>query len=139
MKLTSNWVSGFVDGGGCFHVRHFRISQIQPEFTIVQKTSNVKVLYGLKSFFGCGTVRRSKLNLWVYRVRKRSELLDKIIPFFDKYSLKTHKKVDFIRFRWIIIQLDRGNHLTPEGLKYILRVISLMNTNKLNWKSNTFR
>ena len=130
MKLTSQWIAGFVDGEGCFHVGYYKSGQIQPEFTVVQHTRSIKVLYALKSFFGCGSVRQQKPNLWYYRVRRRSDLLDTIIPFFEKNELKTHKKVDFIRFRWITIQCSRNNHLNDEGLKWILRIRNLMNRNR---------
>ena len=125
MKLTSQWVVGFVESGGCFHVGFTK--QIKPEFAVIEHTCNIKVLYALKSFFGCGIVRRKNADLYVYRVRNQSHLREKIIPFFEKNQLKTFKKVDFIRFRWILIQLERGNHLTDEGLKWILRVKDLMN------------
>jgi len=131
MKLTSQWIAGFVDGEGCFHIGYYKTGQIQPEFVVVQHTRSVKVLYGLKSFFGCGSVRRQKPNLWAYRVRNRAHILDKIIPFFEKNHLKTIKKVDFMRFRWITIQLSRGKHLTDEGLKWILRVRNLMNRGRI--------
>ena len=84
-------------------------------------------MYALKSFFGCGSVRQKNANLWYYRVRRRSDLLDTIIPFFEKNELKTRKKVDFIRFRWITIQCSRNNHLNGEGLEWILRIRNLMN------------
>ena len=128
MKLTSQWIAGFVDGKGRFHIGYRPNGQIQPEFTVTQHTHSIKVLYAFKSFFGCGSVREKNSNLWYYRVRKHSDLLDKIIPFFEKNQLKTRNKVDFIRFRWITIQCSRNNHLNDEGLKWILRIRSLLNS-----------
>ena len=60
MKLTSQWVAGFVDGEGCFHIGYYKNGQIQPEFVVVQHTRSIKVLYAMKSFFGCGSIRRQK-------------------------------------------------------------------------------
>ena len=63
MKLDTQWVTGFVDGEGCFYVginAHSEMTagfQVLPEFTVVQHKRDVQVLHALKAFFGCGVVR----------------------------------------------------------------------------------
>jgi hypothetical protein len=50
MKLETQWIVGFVDGEGCFHVgiaRHEDMRtgyQILPEFTVVQHERDVQIL-----------------------------------------------------------------------------------------------
>src|SRR5437667_421694 len=63
MKLDPGWVTGFVDGEGCFHVginAHADMAagyQVLPEFTVVQQAREAQLLHALKAFFGCGVVR----------------------------------------------------------------------------------
>ncbi len=132
MKLTPDWVVGFVDGEGCFHVSiqaHPETQggyQVLPEFVVVQHERDVQLLYALKAFFGCGVVRRNHGDRMAYRVRRREHLRDRIIPFFEKHPLKSKKRVDFIRFRRVVMLMDRGAHLEPEGLERIRSLVARM-------------
>ena len=63
MTLDAKWITGFVDGEGCFFVginKHPDMStgyQVLPEFTVVQHERDVQLLHALKAFFDCGVVR----------------------------------------------------------------------------------
>ncbi len=133
MKLDAQWIVGFVDGEGCFHVgisQHREMAQgyqVLPEFTVVQHERDVQVLYALKAYFGCGVVRRNREDRMAYRVRKLEDLLGRIVPFFMKHPLKTRKRVDFLKFRKVLLLMERGEHLTPEGLERIRRIVATMN------------
>ena len=65
MQLEAQWITGFVDGEGCFHVGinpHSDMKcgyQVLPEFTVVQHERDVQLLHALKAYFGCGVVRRN--------------------------------------------------------------------------------
>ena len=101
MELSADWVVGFVDGEGCFHVsitRHPEMSvgfQVLPEFVVVQHERDKPVLYALKRFFRHGVVRRNHGDRWCFRVRVR-KALDQIADFFLRHPLKTSKNVDFL-------------------------------------------
>ena len=133
MKLDAQWISGFVDGEGCFHVGinpHKEMTvgfQVLPEFTVVQHKRDVKVLHALKSYFGCGVVRVNHGDRMAYRVRSTKHLLEHIVPFFIKYPLKTKKNVDFKKFRKILLKIEAGDHLTHEGVEEIRTIASEMN------------
>ena len=135
MELSPDWVVGFVDGEGCFHVsilRHPEMTtgyQVLPEFTVVQHERDLQILYALKRFFGCGVVRRNHGDRWAYRARKL-ECLERICEFFTKHPLKTKKNVDFVRFRRIVQKMKEGQHLTPDGLREIVEIALSMNTGK---------
>ena len=123
--ITTEWVVGFVDGEGCFHIGMFRHptltlgTQILPEFTVTQHRRNVHVLYALKSHFQCGVVRPQRDSVWIYRVRAHHHLRDIIVPYFERHVLRTRKRVDFLRFRRVVLWMSRGLHLTPQGLARI--------------------
>ena len=133
MKLDAGWVTGFVDGEGCFHIgiaRHPEMKagfQVLPEFTVVQHERDVKALYGLKSFFGCGIVRRNHGDRMAFRVRKLEHLRSIIVPFFMQHSLKTGKRQDFDKFRRVLLLMERGAHLKAEGLEEIRGIAKQMN------------
>ena len=92
MKLEAQWIVGFVDGEGCFHISINKNDtmtlgfQVLPEFTVVQHERDVKVLHALKAFFKCGVVRVNRKDntstRMAYRVRNVKHLLDIISPFF---------------------------------------------------------
>lgn len=133
MNLDANWVVGFVDGEGCFHVginphSDMRAGyQVLPEFTVVQHERDTPVLHGLKAFFGCGVVRTNHGDRMAYRVRSVDHLLQRIVPFFERHSLKTKKHVDFLKFRDVLLIMKNGQHLTTEGIERIRRIQAVMN------------
>lgn len=133
MKLDAQWISGFVDGEGCFHVGinpHKEMTakfQVLPEFTVVQHERDVQVLHALKAFFGCGVVRKNHGDRMAYRVRSKQHLLEHIVPFFVKHPLKTKKNVDFKKFRRILLMMDADVHLTCEGVEEIRKIRDQMN------------
>ncbi len=133
MKLDSQWITGFVDGEGCFYVgieKHPDMTtgyQVLPEFTVVQHERDIQVLYALKRHFGCGVVRRNHGDRMCYRVRGIQHLLERIVPFFVKHPLKTKKRIAFQKFRRILLMMEAGEHLTSDGLNRIGRIASEMN------------
>ena len=133
MKLDAQWITGFVDGEGCFHVGinpHPEMTagfQVLPEFTVVQHERDVQVLHALKAYFGCGVVRVNHGDRMAYRVRSMKHLLAHIVPFFVKHPLKSRKNVDFLKFRDVLLVMEAGNHLTAEGIERIRSIASQMN------------
>ncbi len=133
MDLSAEWITGFVDGEGCFHVgintRPDLESgyQVLPEFTVVQHERDAKVLYALKAHFGCGVVRTNHGRRLAYRVRGHQHLLERIIPFFEKHQLKTAKRRDFLKFRRVVRLMGAGAHLTPRGVERIRAIAEQMN------------
>ena len=134
MDLNAQWIVGFVDGEGCFHIginknQEMKLGvQVLPEFTVVQHEVDEQVLYALKDYFGCGVVRKNHGTRLCYRVRGHENLLHKIIPFFEKHQLKTRKRIDFAKFRKVVLLMQKGEHLTPEGLQKIRQIKTTMNS-----------
>lgn len=136
MNLDAQWVVGFTDGEGCFHVginknESMKLGvQILPEFTVVQHEVDEQVLYALKDYFQCGVVRKNHGSRLSYRVRGQKNLYTRIIPFFEKHKLKTRKRVDFEKFRKVILLMEKGEHLQAEGLEKIRQIKTSMNSTK---------
>ena len=133
MNLHAEWITGFVDGEGCFHVGISTQGdkeaglQVLPEFTVVQHERDVQILYALKDYFGCGVVRVNHDDRMAYRVRKLKNLTENIVPFFMKHPLKTKKNVDFRKFRSVLLKMEKGVHLTSEGVEEIRQIANQMN------------
>jgi hypothetical protein len=122
-----------VDGEGCFHVSinpHDDMKtgyQVLPEFTVVQHERDVQLLNAIKTFFGCGVVRINHGSRMAYRVRAQEHLLQIIVPFFVKNPLRTQKRIDFEKFRTVVLMMQKGDHLTDEGIEKIRAVAAQMN------------
>ena len=133
MQLDTQWIVGFVDGEGCFHVGinpHAEMTtgfQVLPEFTVVQHQRDLQILHALKAKFGCGVVRRNHGDRMAYRVRGQDHLLQIVLPFFMKHPLKTRKNVDFLKFRDCLLLMEKGEHLTRDGVENIRRIAEKMN------------
>lgn len=129
MELSPDWVVGFVDGAGTFHVSiHRRPSEatgyeVRLEFAIVRHRRDVQALYALKRFFGCGVVRPNHEDRYAYRVG-RLECLERICEFLLRHPLKTGKSIEMRKFRKILLLVKGGRHRTPEGLLEIVEIAS---------------
>jgi hypothetical protein len=134
MNLNAQWIVGFVDGEGCFHIginKNQKMSlgvQVLPEFTVVQHEVDEQVLHALKAYFGCGVVRKNHGTRLSYRVRGHDNLLHKIIPFFEKHQLKTRKRVDFAKFRKVVLLMEKKEHLNLDGVEKIREIQKTMNS-----------
>lgn len=129
--LDNAWLSGFSDSEGCFTIsvikRSESYSQVQVRYILSQKNEldlmtkiaalfDGKVTY-LKSYDGYNmTVNLSKLH--------------KVISYFNIYSLKTKKYIDYFNWLKVYKLVINKDHFNEDGLN---RVKDLMN--KINKKS----
>lgn len=133
MDLSPEWVVGFVDGEGCFHVsvnRHSEMKfgfQVLPEFVIVQHSSDRNLLFALKRFFSAGSVRSIHGDRDCLRIRKLDSLAS-VCDFFMKHPLKSRKNVDFRKFRQIVLMMLQKKHLSVEGMIEIIDIALEMNS-----------
>ena len=139
------WVIGFVDGEGCFSIgfvrqhdragrRGYRTGyQVSHEFAVTQGERSLSALEVLRDIFRVGQIvpnRRydnHREHLYRYVVRRREELLEVIVPFFQRYPLVTAKRHDFGQFVRCLELIVAGRHLTPEGLIEIAGITETMN------------
>ena len=106
--------------------------QVLAEFTVTQHQRDLPVLHALKAHFGCGVVRVNHGDRYCYRVRGFHHLLQIILPFFEKHKLLTKKRIDFEKFRTVILMMQQKQHLTPEGLEKIRSIQNTMNRKALS-------
>ena len=131
-RLGAEWIVGFVDGEGCFHVAFNRQPnmtvgwQVLPEFRVVQHQRDEQILVRMQQFFGCGTVTRNNGDRKELRVRGM-ENLGRVVDFFTSQPLQSKKQHDFERFAMILKAMRRGDHLEKTGLREIARIALEMN------------
>jgi hypothetical protein len=136
-RLSAEWVVGFVDGEGCFFVGVNRQPsmtigwQVLPEFRVVQHQRDVAILKRLHEFFGFGQITTNHGDRKELRVRGIQQLA-KIVKFFRKHPLRTVKRSSFECFAEVIAIMQRGDHLTKEGLEQIRKLASRMNRGAQN-------
>jgi len=131
------YIAGYVDGEGTFHVaiqRHPCTKagwQLLPEFHVSQNPERRQVLDLIQRRFGCGTIREnhrgSADTSLVYVVRRRSDLLTQVIPFFEAQPLLSSKQQEFVVFARIVRAMANKEHLTAEGFGALRDLALTMN------------
>jgi LAGLIDADG endonuclease len=153
-ERLNDYLSGYVDGEGSFHVAVQRNPsakfgwQLVPEFHVSQNPERASILELLRVQLGCGRVRpnagRGKRDKsLVFVVRKRDDLLMKVIPFFEHHPILSEKRLEFETFALIVRAMDRREHLTQEGFKRLLQLAVRMNGGgryrRIDWSSRILR
>jgi LAGLIDADG DNA endonuclease family protein len=142
------WIVGFVDGEGCFSIGFVRQAgggprigyktgwQVSHEFAVAQGARGVECLNELRKFFDVGQVipnrRRDnhREDMYRYVVRRRTDLLETIIPFFHRYPMLSSKQDDFEKFAACVQLISEGRHLRVDGLIEIAKITETMNRRK---------
>jgi hypothetical protein len=133
-KLNSHFVTGFIDAESCFRVSIYKNNKLKTGwgvrlfFEITLSRNDLALLNKIHLLFGVGQIRIRKSNKSVtYSVSSIKDLINVIIPFFDKYPLITQKKADFELFKQVLDLVNKKQHLTMEGLHKILSIRASIN------------
>lgn len=127
------FLSGFVEGEGSFNVSlrrkiDYKVNwQVVMSFNVSQKDPSVLKI--LKDQLGCGIIKvRKNDNLYSFDVTNPKDLIEKVIPFFQKYPvLSESKKRNFAIFCKIASLMEKGEHRNLSGLKSILELREKLN------------
>ena len=74
--------------------------------------------------YGAGNIHidNKKEDAYKFNVNKLDDIINIIIPHFDKYPLLTSKNLDYQDFKIVAYMMKDGLHLTEEGMKKILLI-----------------
>lgn len=118
VKANPAWISGFIDGEGCFTASLSLDSdwtwglQAQAEFNIVQKNIDKNLLEAIKIYFdNKGAVYSRPNDMSVYAVRKLIDLKQTIIPHFNQYPLISNKGKEFLTFNNFLEEFLSKKHI----------------------------
>ena len=130
--MNPGWITGFIDGEGCFHVtitENKELSQgweIQHRFTIVSHVKDKALLELIQKHFGVGKIYKHGPQSVQLRVSSKEDL-PLIFQHFDIFGLITQKGADFVLQKQIFKLIQAKEHLTEEGLCKIIAIKASMN------------
>ena len=128
-KLTPDYIVGLVDGEGYFSVSAYvdksqgwNSHNVKMVFGVDLNIIDGRLLYNLRDYFGCGSVRLKKdkrerfSDQLQFQIRDMKSLTEIIIPFFQKYQLKLPKKKrSFEKFMEIAKMKSAKEHIGEKG------------------------
>ena len=92
-------------------------------FSIAQHSRDLLLLENLIEYFAGGYIMSYKNRpLCEFIITKIDIILEKVIPFFDKYPVAGSKHLDFLNFKSAAHIIKNKEHLSEEGLKKILNL-----------------
>ena len=111
-----HWISGFVDGEGCFFVTLTNnLTSASLIFKITQHIRDADLLKELINYFNCGYYKYSTKNAGDFIVTKFNDINTIIISFFNKYPLLGSKLKDFFDCFFFFFFLRVPYGYSPEG------------------------
>lgn len=148
-KLHPQYVTGFSDAESTFSLKIVKRStnktgwHIKPIFRIELHHIDALILKNIHSFFGVGNFRiqssTGRNPVAIYSVESIKDLINVIIPHFDKYPLLTKKKADYEIFKNIVIMMSNKEHLTMEGVQKIVSMRASLNKGLTSLLSEEFK
>jgi len=130
-----SYISGFVDGEGCFCVsfqpsqRHRLRWEVRPSFSVSQNADRAQLLYVMKERWGCGSIRPDRSDRTLkYEVRNVSDLASVVLPHFERFPLMSSKQQDLELFGLVCAAMAASEHQTQDGFERIVKVAMRMNS-----------
>jgi len=98
------WLVGFTDGDGNFHISH-QGDKWGLSYKLTQSRYNLRVLHYVKKQLGVGSITKDDTKAQ-YFIRDRKIIESVIIPIFDKYPLLTTKYFDYVKLKKALVILN---------------------------------
>ena len=133
-EFLSAYISGYVDGEGCFTVSispRAKLAvgwEVRPSLSVSQNGDRAEVLQLIQAHFECGSIRPDRSDKTLkWETRRLEDLLGRVIPHFEQYPLLSGKRFDFECFVSICRSMADGEHRTTSGLTKIVELVAGMN------------
>ncbi len=140
--ISADYIVGLTDGEGCFYINVREPNKkylgskagVETHFYIKLREDDRKLLENVKNFLKCGAVyfqKEKRINhsqCYRYEINSQKDIHGVLIPFFDKNSLQSEKKKNYLIFRKIAMMVKNNLHHTKNGLKKIKQLKSHMNS-----------
>ena len=128
------YISGYVDGEGCFSVSFSKRDKFlvgwetKPSFSVSQNEDRAQTLFLIQKLLKCGFMRRDFSDKTLkYEVRSLEDLIKRVIPHFDKYPMASNKQKDFELFKQVCFLMQKELHKEKKGLQKIMNLAFQMN------------
>jgi hypothetical protein len=133
-EFLSAYISGYADGEGCFTVSIAPRAtllvgwEVRPSFSVSQNGDRAEVLQAIETYFGCGSIRPDRSDRTLkWETRRLEDLLERVIPHFERFPLLSGKRYDFDRFASVCQLMAVGAHRSRDGLSEIVELVRMMN------------
>ena len=127
------FLTGFVDGEGCFSVIVIRSNKLKtgwvvhPKFSISLHQKDKALLEQIQSYFcGAGSIIKQGPLSIQFQIQSVKDL-KVIIDHFERYPLITQKRADYELFKQVFEIISNKKHLTTEGLEKLVAIKASMN------------
>nr|QDG01222.1 LAGLIDADG endonuclease [Scytalidium sp.] len=128
------WLAGFSSGDSSFMIKTSKSEtelgqRVQLRFSIGLHIREQELVKSLTAYFNLGNDKLVYMNSnsVSFQVTNTKYILNTIIPFFDQYTIKGKKSLDYVEFRKVAFMVKNKEHLTEKGLNEILNIKSKMN------------
>ena len=131
-----NWLlAGLIEGEGslCVSIKEHKPSRfgylVDPEFFIYQHKIRRGLLELAGSVFETGRInpKHGNEDVLVFSIVSQRWIVQRVIPFFERYMAFSCKKRDFQLFREIVMAIENKQHRDPHGLVDIVEKAYQMN------------
>jgi len=125
-NISPWWVTSITDAEGNFSISVSH-DKIYAAFKVSQKSHSIDILYALKNFFNCGTVYidNKKYDAYKFVVGNHQDIVNKVIPHFNKYPLVSSKHLDYVDFVEAVALFDNKARVKNRDL--IISIKQAMN------------
>ena len=135
-KLAPWFITGLFDAESSFVVTLLKNSKyktgwnVQARVQIKMHEKDRALIQAIQYFLGgIGYVSKpNKASTVEFRVSTLKDLVNVILPHFDKYPLKTKKRTDYLLFKQIVKLMLNEEHRTLEGTQKIINIRASLNT-----------
>lgn len=103
--LNPDYVTGFSDAESCFFI-HLTTGTtrvgwaVKPVFCIELHIKDLELIKAIQNYFGVGIIQiNQKRNTVYFSVQSVKDVVNSVIPHFDKYPLITQKRADYLLWK----------------------------------------
>jgi LAGLIDADG endonuclease len=102
--------------------------EVRLSFSVSLNERDLRLLEDLQAFFDGGWMRESKRDrTFKYEARSTRELLERILPQFERFPLRGCKARSCAGFLRVCEMIEQGDHLQRDGLREIVEVAVQVN------------
>lgn len=107
--MNEYFLAGFIAGEGCFGIYKLkkRPNSYNILFTIEVNKKDLRILKEIKKALKCGHLhgRYKRPKIVRFQISNKREIIDKLIPFMDRYLIASYKKKQYERWRKKVIKI----------------------------------
>lgn len=132
--ITPEWISGFTQSDGSFVISYSTIKhgngpgqvRATPVYNFTQSKLDSDLFIKIQKYLGIEKVYINRQNV-TYVVRSIDEIVEVLLPLFEKHPLKGSKLEGYNIFKAVVLMIKEKKHLTLEGIVKILNLFYFMN------------